>query len=226
MQKSKGLIEFQGLRGIIAKKMTHNLQNTAQLSFFTDIDASALIKARQEFKLEGQNVGYEDMIIHALVKTIERFPQFNAVETEKGIELQSDINVSCAMSIEDGLIAPAIFNCESLSAIEIAENRKDLFARAQSNDITISEHTSGTITISNLGLTCVRHFTPILSYPQQAIIGLGQIVKRPWVDTDGSTLVVKPILGISLTVDHRAIDGSPAGEFLTGLTTSLETYKK
>lgn len=226
MHDNKGLIKFQGLRGIIAKKMTHNLQNTAQLSFLTDIDASAIIEARQAFKLGSLNVGYEDIFIHALVKTLRGFPQFNAIETEKGIQPQSEINVSCAIGVDDGLIAPAIFNCDGLSIIEIAEKRRDLILRAQSNSITIEEHTSGTITISNLGLTCVRHFTPILSHPQQAIIGLGQIVKRPWVESDGETIVVKPIMGLSLTVDHRAIDGTPAGEFLTSLASSLETYQR
>ena len=106
---------------------------------------------------------------------------------------------------------------------EIASKREDLVARAKINKLSIQELTAGTISISNLGLTRVRHFTPILNYPQMAIIGLGQIARRPWVATDGETLTVRPVMGLSLTVDHRAIDGAPAGDFLSALAKKLET---
>ena len=216
------ILRLTGIRGIIAQKMSESLQKTAQLSFFCDIDASALVAARNGWKAAGTKLGYEDLIIAALTAVVREFPLFNAVETERGVEPQEQIHVGCAIALPGALVAPAIFDASNLSLPEIAQRRADLVERARANKLTIAELTGATLTVSNLGLTRVEHFTPILSYPQQAIIGLGRMTPRPWVAPDGETLVVRPVMGLSLTVDHRVIDGAPAGDFLTRLAEALE----
>lgn len=218
-----GILRFQGIRAIIAQKMRESLEKTAQLSFFCDMDASALVAARAAWKGAGVKIGYEDLIVKALADLLPAFPHLNAVETTEGVESITEFNIGCAIALPGALVAPAIFDVATLSVEEIARKREDLVARAKINKLSIQELTAGTISISNLGLTRVRHFTPILNYPQMAIIGLGQIAPRAWVAADGEMLTVRPVMGLSLTVDHRAIDGAPAGDFLSALAKKLET---
>ena len=216
-------VRLTGLRGMIAQKMQESVAKTAQLSFLCDVDASALVAARSAWKAAEFKVGYEDLIIRALASVLERFPLFNALEGEAGVELQDRIHVSCAIALPGTLVAPAIFDVQTLGVPAIASAREDLVARAKTGKLSVREMSAGTITVTNLGLTRVEHFTPILNRPQQAIIGLGRIAPRPWVAEDGATLVVRPVIGLSLTVDHRVIDGGPAGDFLTALATEIET---
>jgi len=217
------ILKLAGIRGIIAQKMMESLDKTAQLSFFCDVDASALVAARNSWKSAGAKVGYEDLIAKAVSRVLPDFPLFNAVETPAGIELHDEYHIGCAIALPGALVAPAVFNVERLSVPKIAERRADLLARAKINKLTIAELTGATVTLTNLGLTRVEHFTPILTYPQQTIIGLGRIAPKPWVAEDGETLVVRPVMGLSLTVDHRVIDGGPAGDFLTRLAQYLES---
>ena len=215
-------VQLAGMRGLIAKKMSESMSKTAQLSFFCDVDATALVASRQAWKAASVSVGYEDLIIHALVRILKDFPIFNAIETEAGFEVQDEINVGCALALPNGLIAPAIFKVESLDVPAIARARADLVARAKAGKVAILEHTNGTISVTNLGLTRVRHFTPILNHPQVAIIGLGQIARGPWLPAGGESLELRSSFGLSLTVDHRIIDGAPAGDFLTALAGAIE----
>lgn len=214
-------IKFTGIRGIIAQKMHESLTKTAQLSFFTDVDVSALVAARAAWKAKGVKIGYEDLIVKALADLLPTWPLFNAVELPDGVVPQTEYHIGCAIALPGALVAPAIFNCEALSVEQIAKKRQDLVSRSKINKLTIAELTGATISISNLGLTRVDHFTPILNHPQQAIVGIGRIIDRPWV-VDGA-IAVRPVAGLSLTVDHRVIDGAPAGEFLSALAQALET---
>ncbi|HUD93316.1 2-oxo acid dehydrogenase subunit E2 [Sphingobium sp.] len=217
------IVKLTGLRGIIAQKMSESLAKTAQLSFFCDVDVTALIQAREAWKAAGVKIGYEDLIAKTISYVMRDFPAFNGVETPAGIELHEEVHVGCAIALPGALVAPAIANVERLALPDIAATRQDLVARAKLGKLTIAELTGATVTITNLGLTRVEHFTPILTYPQQAIIGLGRIAPKPWVDVDEQTVVVRPVMGLSLTVDHRTIDGGPAGDFLGALAQALES---
>jgi pyruvate dehydrogenase E2 component (dihydrolipoamide acetyltransferase) len=213
-------LRFTGVRGVIARRMAESLSTTAQLSFFTDTNATKLVEARKSWAEAGHKVGYEDLIIATLARILPAHPLLNALETEEGVVPQSDIHVGVAIALPGSLVVPAIFDCQAKSVPEIAEARASLVERAPKNKLTVREMSGATISLSNLGLTRVRHFTPILNRPQTAIIGLGQIAERPWVVA--GAVVPRPVLGLSLTVDHRAIDGAPAGAFLTDLATALE----
>ncbi len=202
------VLKFTGIRGLIARKMHESLATTAQLSFFADADASSLTAARAAWKSAGHKIGYEDLVIHALARILPRFPLFNAHEIDGAVQPQAAINIAAAISLPGALVAPCVFDCAAKDLPTIAAERASLVARAPINKLTVKEMSGGTISISNLGLTRVRHFTPILNRPQTAIIGLGRIANGT--------------LGLSLTVDHRAIDGAPAGDFLTALCEALE----
>lgn len=202
-------LKFTGIRGVIARRMLDSVQTTAQLSFFADADATALTEARRWWKDAGQKVGYEDLVIAALARILPGFPLFNAHEIDGAVAPQAEINVGVAIGLPGALVVPCVFDCATKSLPAIAAERASLVERAPLNKLTVREMSGGTISISNLGLTRVRHFTPVLNRPQTAIVGLGRIGR------DG-------MMGISLTVDHRAIDGQPAGEFLTALCEALE----
>lgn len=217
------IVKLTGIRGSIAQKMRESLEKTAQLSFFCDIDATALMACRAAWMKTGIKLGYEDLLVKSLSGLLIDFPVFNAVETAAGIEVQSEHNIGCTIALPGALVAPAIFNVATLSLEQIAADRADLIVRARSNKLSIAELTGGTISISNLGLTRVEHFTPILNYPQQAVIGLGRMQKKAWVMADTDTISIRPIMGLSLTVDHQGIDGAPAGDFLARLAERLES---
>lgn len=215
-------LALRGMRKMIADKMHASLQQTAQLSYHIEVDASQLLSARAQLKQRGSQAGFEDLIIVALCKALLKFPQFNATINDNTADIRDDVDVSVAIALENGLVAPTIFRANHQSVDELCANRRDLVARAKIGKLTVDEMTKGSITISNLGITRVRYFTPIINSPQMAIIGLGQIAKRPWVD-EHDQLVVRSTMGVSLTTDHRFIDGGPAGEFLTELASALES---
>jgi pyruvate dehydrogenase E2 component (dihydrolipoamide acetyltransferase) len=202
-------LKFTGIRGVIARRMLESVQTTAQLSFFADADAGALTAARATWKAAGRKIGYEDLVIAALARILPDFPLFNAHEIDGAVVPQADINVGVAIGLPGALVVPCLFDCAAKSLPDIAAERASLVERAPVNKLTVREMSGGTISLSNLGLTRVRHFTPVLNRPQTAIVGLGRIGR------DG-------MMGLSLTVDHRAIDGQPAGEFLTALCEALE----
>ncbi len=217
------IIKLTGLRGMVARKMAASVQETAQLSFHTDVDATALVSARAAWKELGKKVGYEDLIINVLPALVARFPTFNAIEEEDGVHLSKDVHVGCAISVGDALMVPVVRGCQAKSVEEIAAARRDLVERARAKKLAVSDMTGGTMTISNLGLTRVDYFSPILNRPQLAIIGLGRIRKAPVVDEASGKVVARSVMGLSLTVDHRLIDGQPAGDFLTALAEAIET---
>ncbi len=202
-------LKFTGVRGVIAKRMAESLATTAQLSFFADADSASMTAARAAWKAAGTKIGYEDLVIHALAQLLPRFPLFNAHEVDGEVVPQADIHVGVAIGLPGALVVPCVFDCATKDLPKIAADRASLVERAPRNKLTVREMSGATISISNLGLTRVRYFTPILSRPQTAIVGLGTIGR------DGT-------MGLSLTVDHRAIDGAPAGEFLTALAEALE----
>ncbi|WP_298395477.1 2-oxo acid dehydrogenase subunit E2, partial [Sphingobium sp.] len=120
------LVKLAGMRGIIAQKMTESLTKTAQLSFFCDIDATALMAARAEWKAAGVKAGFEDLIAKAVARVMANFPAFNGVETAAGVELHDEVHVGCAIALPVALLAPAIANVERLSLPDIAAVRQDL----------------------------------------------------------------------------------------------------
>lgn len=215
------VLRLSGLRGMIAGKMRDSLQSTAQLSYFADCDAEALVAARGRLREAGLKVGYEDLVIAALARLLPRHPLLNGRLEGQEIQLSAAVHVSLAIALPGGLVAPALFDVAGLDLAAIAAARAALTERARAGKLTPCEMTGGTITLSNLGTTRVRHFTPILNRPQIALVGLGCIAPRPWVLADGS-LGVRRVLGLSLTADHQVVDGQPAGAFLSDLCALLE----
>lgn len=214
-------VRLAGLRGMIASKMVESLQTAAQLTYFATVDASAMVAKRAAFKARQLQIGYEDFLIHTLAQVLPAHRSLNGTIDGKDAILPEAIHVSVAVASPRGLVAPAIFDAQAKSLEEISAARRDLQARAAENKLQVKEMTGGTITISNLGHTRVEHFTPILNAPQIAILGIGRIAPQPFAG-EGSAVEMRPAMGLSLTADHRLVDGDPAGRFLSAYCEALE----
>lgn len=210
------------LRKMIAKHMMGSLSTTAQLTYFAHADVTGLLAQRQAWKTAGEAIGIEDCIIAALSAILNDFPAFNATLEEGEIHLHAAHNISVALATPSGLLSPVLHGAEDLPLRAIAERRRDLVTRGLAGKLKVTEMKGGTFTISNLGLTRVTHFTPILNVPQVALLGLGRIEQRCAPSKDG--IETRSMIGLSLTADHQWLDGAPCGDFLTALCERLEQF--
>lgn len=212
---------LSGMRGMIAEKMLGSLKDTAQLTYHAECCAQKLLDKRIQLKNDNSSISIEDLIIKAVSDVLNKCPIFNSRVEGKDVITLKEHHISVAISLPGGLVAPTIFNVHDKSLEEITAARRDLITRARANKLTIAEMTGGSFTISNLGLRRVQYFTPIINTPQVAILGVGKIINKPSVNEFGE-IVVSPMIGLSLTSDHRVVDGDPSGEFLGLLADCIE----
>ncbi len=224
MSDVKKVVPLRGIRGMVADKMVKSLREAAQLTHHATCDASALLVKKKSLEELGSKSSVEDLLIHTLIAVLGRHADINGVVTDKEIHLSQGVHLSVAMALPGNLlVAPAIFNADRLDILQLRAARQDLAMRAKDNKLSVTEMTGGTFTISNLGLTRVEQFTPILNTPQIGILGVGCITEKPVRTAEG--LAWRPCMGLSLTFDHRAIDGAPAAQFLSDLCETIETVE-
>ncbi len=222
--------KLSNMRKLIAKSMYNSLQNTAQLTHMLGADArkvQALRKKAKKALEEGRidaNVTINDFVCYAAVKALQKFPKVNSHCLGDAMRLFDTVNLGCAVDTERGLMVPAVKHAEKLSIIELSKQLKKLADDCKKGscnpDLLASEAAS--FTVSNLGGFGVEWFTPIINVPQSAILGVGTIVPRP-KDLGGGVYAFVPYMGLSLTYDHRAIDGGEATRFLKQVAVELET---
>lgn len=216
------VVPLRGLRGMVASKMLASASGTAPVTHHARADVTRLLAEKETLAEGGTKVSVEDLVLAAVTTTLPRHPWLNGRVEDGEIRLSSAIHLSVAIALPDnGLVAPTIFDAETLDATELRARRQDLIARAGKNQLRVPEMTGGTFTVSNLGRSRVRFFTPIINAPQIAILGVGEteVVARP--SADGG-VTWRPYMGLSLTFDHRAVDGGPAAAFLTDLAETIE----
>jgi len=217
------IIPLRGMRRMIADKMHRSLLDSAQLTHHAECEASALLDKKARLAADGIQVSVEDLLLRCVASTLLNHPALNGVVKELEVHLSRSVHLCVAIALPgDLLVAPAIFHAESKTLAELAAARQDLIARAKANKLSVTEMTGGTFTVSNLGLSRVRFFTPIINAPQIAILGIGQMVDRALAKPGGG-MEMRPVMGLSLTFDHRAVDGAPAAAFLSELCLAIET---
>jgi pyruvate/2-oxoglutarate dehydrogenase complex dihydrolipoamide acyltransferase (E2) component len=215
------IIPLKGMRGMIAAKMLESITTTAQLTHHAECDATGLLALKVRLAESGMTISVEDLLLDAVATALRQHPELNAVVQDNELRVKREINLAVAIALDGGLlVAPAIMNAGAMNLIERTKARRDLVDRAKTSRLTVKEMTAGTFTISNIGLSRVRYFTPILNVPQVAILGIGETSARPWV-VDGK-LEIRSVIGLSLTFDHRAVNGAPAAAFLTDLCRIIE----
>ena len=209
-----GAVPFSGVRQMIAENMVASLQGMAQVTIFSEIDVTELVDLRERLKKEFE-LTYTDLIVKAVTVALRKHPRLNATLDGEVILPLEDINIGVGVALDEGLIVPVIRNADKLSVPEIGAALRTLAGKARSNSLEIDEISGGTFTISNLGAFGVDGFTPIINPPELAILGVGRIVEK--VVVYRGDIARRFMLVLSLTFDHRLVDGAPAAAFLQTL---------
>ncbi len=215
-QQATEIISMSGVREIIAERMTLSVQTNASVTLHTEIDATNFVELRgmlnDKLQTREVNLTYTDLLVKVVANALREHPRLNATLTDDRIHLLSEINIGVAVAIEEGLVVPVVRNADTARLSEISAQVSGYADRARRNQLTPGELQGGTFTITNLGNFGIDAFTPIINPPESAILGVGRILKKPVVHED--EIVIRNMLTLSLTFDHRVVDGAPAAQFL------------
>lgn len=211
-------IPFIGMRQTIAEHMVNSLRQTAQVTVTTEIDVTELVKLRSQLKAEF-SLTYTDLIIKAVAKTLRQHPRLNSTLIGDEIQLLSEIHIGMAVALEDGLIVPVVRDADRKDLREIALETQQLAEGAREGTLSVDEVTGSTFTVTNLGGYGTDFFTPIINTPEAAILGVGRIIEKPAIYQ--GEMAKRSLMTLSLTIDHRIVDGAPGAEFLRDLGSIL-----
>ena len=215
------VIPFGGIREAIAGQMVHSLQSMAQLSIATKADVTELKATREALAARwGRKVSYTDLLVKAVAVALRDHPLLAAKLQGDEIVIPNQINIGVAVALEDGLIVPVVRNADRLSIQEISDRIKDLAERARQNALSVDEVSGADFTVTNLGMYGVDVFTPIINPPEVAILGVGRIFEE--LGLINGQVAVRSSMMLSLTIDHRVVDGAPGAAFLQTLVQLLE----
>jgi len=213
-------IPFIGIRQAIAQRMTESLQTMAQVTLLTEADVTEMVRMRERLKPRF-DLTYTDIIIKAVAVALREHPRLNATLVGEEIQLLPEIHIGVAVALEDGLIVPVMREADKKTLEETALETKRLAEGARAGMLAVDEVTGSTFTITNLGMYEVDGFTPIVNPPEAAILGVGRIVEKLVVYRGEAAK--RTMMTLSLTVDHRLVDGAVAAAFLRQVKELLET---
>jgi pyruvate dehydrogenase E2 component (dihydrolipoamide acetyltransferase) len=214
-------LPFTGMRQAIAETMVGSLHSMAQLTLTSHADVTALSGLRDMLRQRWEaRISYTDLIVKAVAAALRDHPLLNSTLMGEQIVLQDRINVGVAVALDQGLIVPVVREADQKSILEIHRALRDLVGRARSDQLVVDEVTGGTFTVTNLGMYRVDAFTPIINPPEVAILGVGQINEHLAL-VDGQIRALSR-MALSLTIDHRVVDGAPGAAFLQTLVEFLE----
>ncbi|WP_375088906.1 dihydrolipoamide acetyltransferase family protein [Peribacillus sp. RS7] len=218
-------VPVTGMRNIIAKRMMESLQSSAQLTLTMKVDVTDLVILQKQAagvlqKHESTKLTITDFVAKAVVLSLKEHPKMNSAYIEDNIHLYEHVHLGLAVALEKGLVVPVIRNAESCTLRQLSKKGKELARQARDGQLPSEDMQGSTFTISNLGAYGVEHFTPILNTPETGILGIGSAYDTPLYI--GDELERRTILPLSLTFDHRVLDGAPASAFLQTLKRYLE----
>jgi len=225
-ERVRRIIPLVGLRGTIAQRMTQSWTQVAHVTEVMEIDMTEVVALRRrrmaawerEF---GVRVSLTDVLTFAVARTLREFPDLNARLEGQEIKVLEDIHLGVAVATPEGLIVPVIRHADQRSLGDIAQQSAQLAEKAHARRLSLDEVSGGTFTLTNLGSYGIEIFTPLVNYPQCAILGIGRVAERPVVVP--GRIAVRAMMYVSLSFDHRIIDGAPAAMFLQKLKERLET---
>jgi len=220
-------VKLTNIRKVIAKAMHNSLSTMAQLTLNTSFDATEILEFRKKIKETKDRMGLEnitlnDIILFAVSRTILNHKDLNAHFLDDRMLVFNNVHLGIAVDTERGLMVPTLFNANLKSLNEISREAKALAESCQKGTISPDLLKGGTFTVTNLGALGIESFTPVINPPQTAILGVNTVVQR--VKEVNGEYVYYPAMGLSLTFDHRAVDGAPAARFLRDLKTNLENF--
>ena len=220
-------VKLSNVRRVIAKSMHASLANMAQLTLNSSFDATKLMALRASLKNGAEKMGLanitlNDMVLFAVSRVVLNHKDLNAHYLDDVIRYFNNVNIGIAVDTSRGLLVPTVFGAEKLSLNELSKAAKAVITEAQSGTINPDKLQGGTFTVTNLGSLGIESFTPVINPPQTGILGVGTITKR--IKEVNGEDVTYPAMGLSLTFDHRALDGAPAAKFLKELCFALENF--
>ena len=233
-------IPYRGVRRTIGKRMEQSKFTAPHVTHHDTAEVDALVDARAELKPKAEAAGvkltYMPFVMKAVVAGLKAYPQLNSElrEEDEEILIKGEYNLGIAVATDAGLMVPVVRDVDKKGLFELADEVNDLAARARERKITPAEMKGGTFTLTNFGAIGGEYATPIINHPETAILGLGAIEERPVVrsaadvdggfldDEDGSTVVPAPTLPLSLSIDHRVVDGAEAAAFANTVQEHLE----
>jgi pyruvate dehydrogenase E2 component (dihydrolipoamide acetyltransferase) len=218
-------IPLTGMRRTIAERMLRSAREAPQFNISLEVDMARALEVVEDLRdrpesSNGPRVTLTTFLVRACSWTLARHPALNASLQEDVILEWADVNVGVAMAVEEGLIVPVIHGADKLEIQEIAERLAELTDRARQGQLRPEDVQGGTFTLSNLGMFGIDTFTAILNPPQAGILAVGRVAKRPVARDD--QLVIRPVATLTLTADHRVVDGAIASRFLADLQKAIE----
>ena len=226
------IVEMDRMRKLISSHMTMSKQTSAHITSFVEADMTKIVnwrnKAKKSFKeREGENITFTPIIIEAMVKAVKDFPLINVSVEGTNIHIHKNINVGMAAALPDGnLIVPVIDKCQNKNLYGITKSVNDLAMRARAGELKPDEISGGTITMTNVGTFGNLMGTPIINQPQVAIMACGIIKKKPVVMEieHGDVIAIRHMMFLSLSYDHRVVDGALGGQFVRRVADYLENF--
>lgn len=206
------VVPIRGIRARIAERMRQSVQTAAHVTLFTEADATELVALRTRLKEDGITVSYNDLMVYIVARALHDHPALNATQVGDEIHYLESIHIAVAVDTERGLLVPVIRDADKKGLAQIAQEFAEKAQAAKEGRSQPDDLVGGTFTITNLGMYEIDGFTPIINPPQCAILGVGRILDKPVV-RDGA-VVVRKMMVLSLSFDHRLVDGAPAARFL------------
>ncbi len=222
--------EMSNMRQMISRHMIDSLSTSAHVHVMTDVDMSRIVEFvrtnETDFRVqESYNLTYTPFVVKATVQALLEFPKMNASIDESKIKYHKNVNIGLAVSVEQGLMVPSIFNCEEKNFLGFCRSVNDIASRTREGKINPDELSGSTFSITNFGVFGVTLGTPIINQPNVGILGVGAVKKRPVVveDIHGDSIGIKSMMMLSLGFDHRLIDGAEGSKFINTVKRNLES---
>jgi pyruvate dehydrogenase E2 component (dihydrolipoamide acetyltransferase) len=221
------VVEVRGIRQTIAERMQASFQTIPHIALTIEVDVSNLERVRAHLnalaeKRHEPKISMTALLVKIVAWALEQNPYLNASLIDGKIYLWKDINVGIATAIEGGLIVPVVHQANHLSMSQLTDALQDVTTRAREGKLDLRDVQHGTFTISNLGMYGIHHFRAIINPPESAILAVGKVARKPVVINIQDEVAVRPMMSITLSADHRVIDGVVAARFLQDLTQAIE----
>ena len=221
-QSEPQVVEMAGIRRTIATRMLQSLQTTAQVTVTTEANVTEAMTLRQGLSrsMSDGSLSPLHLVLKATARALKDHTRLNAIQSEDRVQLVDRVNIAIAVALAEGLITPVIQDADLKTLAELATEGRELAAKTREGRARPEEVTGGTFTVTNLGAYDIDAFTPIINPPQVGILGVGRVVEKPIIE-DGQ-ITKGAMMYLSLTFDHRVVDGAPAAEFLQTIKKHLE----
>jgi pyruvate dehydrogenase E2 component (dihydrolipoamide acetyltransferase) len=210
------------MRRTIARRLAQSLFTAPHFYVSMDVDMDAAVALREQItSLEGIKLSFNDLVVKACAKALTRFPMVNASWGDDAITTHAEVHIGVAVALPDGLITPVVRNADHKPIVQLSKEIRDLATRAKEKRLKPDEYQGSTFTISNLGMLDVAEFTAIINPPESAILAVGAVQRQPVVS--GNEIRIGHRMRMTLSSDHRVIDGALAAQFLGEIRRLLET---